>query len=219
MELLLQTSSADRLALWEGRQSQRQRKEGGRQDQTQVDGEDHARTGAQPCCLLQADQDQRWEDHDGCSVQHTTDGRFADGEGRGLLGLAQTLDGLGIVTGLLALDALCVRENGVDVDTAADLLATHQEDVQSAGAGDSREGDEPGKDETGVGGDTLETGDEGVQAEGDRAGSGDGHEVGFGYLRSGEWGGLVCVGIVDRNVEGLVADLPEEGAGGLDMVN
>lgn len=37
-------------------------------------------------------------------------------------------------------------------------------------------------------------------------------------MGGGEWGGLVGVGIVDGNVERLVADLPEKNAGRLEGI-
>lgn len=215
MELLLQRSSTNSLTLRERRQGQRQSEQRSSQNQTQVHREGHARVRTQPGGLLKTDQDQRGQDHDRGCVQDTRDGGFADSEGGSLLTLAQTLEGFGVVAEGLALSAVCVREDGVHVDAAADFLATHEEDVQGGGTGDGGEGDETGENQAGVGGDALEAGHEGVQTQGDGAGGGDGHEVGFGDLGGGEWGGLVGVGIVDGDVERLVTDLPEKSAGRL----
>lgn len=214
-ELGLQAVRADRLTLWERAQRQRQRKQRRRQDQTQIDREDQAGTGLEPVHLLQPDQDQGRQDHDGRGVQHAADGRLADGQGGRLPALAQTLDGL---AGDLALPLLLLRQDRVDVDALADLLAAHEEDVEGAGARDGGEGDQAAEDESGVGGDVLETRDEGVEAQGDGARGGHGHAVGFGHGGEGERGGLVGVGAVDGDVEGLVGDLPEEGAGCLTAV-
>jgi len=106
---------------------------------------------------------------------------------------------------------------GIDVDSLADLLGAHEKDVEGAGAGDGGEGDEAGEDGAGGGGEAFEAGHKGAQAQGDGAGGGDGEEVGFGQLGSGERGGFVGVGAVDGHVEGLVGDLPEEGAGGAEV--
>jgi hypothetical protein len=169
LELLLEATDIDRLARGERRKSKRQREERSTQNQSQVHGHDHARTRTQPVRLLQTNEDKRRQDHDGRGVQDARDGCFAYGEGCGFLALAETLEWLGVWVGL-ALGALGLGEDGVDVDSAADFLAAHEEDVESGGGGDGGEGDEAGEDEAGVGGDTLQAGDESIQAYGDGAG-------------------------------------------------
>lgn len=214
LELLLQASDTDCLARREGRECKRQGKERGTENQSKVNRHDHTRAGTQPVRLLQTNEDQRRQDHDGGSIQDTGDGCFADSDGSGLLALAETLDGLCILAEL-ALGTVGVRQDGVDVDALADFFTTHEEDVQGRGTGDGGEGNKTGKDETGIGGDALETRDEGIQANCDGARGRDSHEVRLADLGQGKRGGFVGVGVVDSDIEGLIADLPEEGSGGL----
>ena len=61
----------------------------------------------------------------------------------------------------------------------------------------------------------MEPRDECVEAERDAAGGADGEEVGLDQLRGSEGGGLVGVGVVNGDVEGLVGYLPGECAAGL----
>lgn len=207
MELLLKAAGTDGLTLGEGSQGQRQGKERGGQDKTQVDGQDHARASPKPLGLLQADKNQRGKHHDGSSVQDTTDGCLTDSDGSGLLTLAQTLQRFSILH-LLALGTILIGQDRVDIDTLADLLTTHEEDVQGTGTGDGSEGDKAGEDKAGVGGDALQARDQCVKTQGDGAGSGNSHAVGLGDLGVRQGGRLVGVGVVDCNVERLVTDLP-----------
>lgn len=214
LELLLEARDVNSLARRERGERKRQRKQRGTQDKCQIDRHNHTRAGTQPVRLFQTNQDQRGQDHDRRGVQNTGDGRLADSDGGSPFALAEALNGLSVLVEL-ALGAISSRQDGVDVDTLADFLAAHEEDVQGGGTGDGGEGDEAGEDKAGIGRNAFEAGDEGVQADSHGAGGRDGHEVGLAYLRHREWGGFIGVGIVDGDVDGLVANLPEKSTGGL----
>lgn len=169
LELLFKATDIDRLTRRESRKSQRQSKERSAQNQSQVDRHDHLRTSTKPIGFLKTNQDQRGQDHDRGGVQDTGDGSFANGESSGLFTLSETLDGL-CVWVCLALGALGLGEDGIDVDSAADFLAAHEEDVEGGCGGHGSEGDETREDQTGVWADALEAGDQGVQTHGYRAG-------------------------------------------------
>lgn len=211
MKLGLQRARLDKLPLRERAERKRQRGQTRRKDQAEVDGQHEARVVAQPGHLLQAHERQRGDDHDRGAVEDARQRGLADGDGGGLPAAAQGGElGVGLAGG-----AVLRRQDGVHVDALADLLAAHEEDVEGACAGDGGEGDEAAEDELRSRGDAREARDEGVEAEGDGAGGADGEDVGLGDFGGGEGRGLVGVGVVDGDVEGLVGDLPEQGAGRL----
>jgi phosphoribosylanthranilate isomerase len=47
------------------------------------------------------------------------------------------------------------NSGGIDIDTVAELLPTHQADIDTSSGGDSDEGDEAGKKEAGIVADTF----------------------------------------------------------------
>lgn len=203
----------DRLLLRENSQGQWKREYRRHKDKTQVQGKDHTWSSLEPRRLLQPHQNQWRNDHDRSGVDHATDGRLANSEGRRLPTLAQALDGL---TGFLALLLLHLRENWVHVNSLPDLLASHQEHVEGAGAGDGRKGDQSAENELRVRGDVLEPRDQRIETERHRAGRRHRHHVRLGHLRERQGSGFVCVGAVDRYIERLVADLPEKSPSGLE---
>lgn len=123
MKLLFQRIRPHLLPLWEGSERKRQNRVARNQNQTQIDRGRVPRVLLQPLPLLQPDQQQRRDDHDGRAVQHPTDGGLPDRDGGGLLALAQ---GFQIPR---AFFRRC-RRNGEHVDARADLLASHQKDVE-----------------------------------------------------------------------------------------
>ncbi len=98
------------------------------------------------------------------------------------------------------------------MDALAYLLPSHQKDVQRARRGDGCKGNKAREGYFCGWRDVLEAGDEAVEAESNGARGGDGEEVGLNEGGGGEGRGLVGVSAVDGDVEGLVGDLPEEGA-------
>ena len=208
-ELLLQRLHANRLPLRKRAKGQRQRENTRHENHAQVHRQHRARPRLQPLLLLQSDQEQRREHHDGRGVEDAGQRGLADRQGCGLLGFAHRFDFLAI---LFALGFLVGGLDGEHVDSEPDLFAAHQEDVQRAGGCDCCEGHEATEDHARVWGEAFEARDYGVEAEGDGAGGTDGDKVVSYQGLGGEGGGLVGVGGVDGYVEGLVGDLPEERA-------
>ena len=211
MKLLFQPPIPHSLPLRKHPQRQRQRKDTRPKDQPQIHRQHQPRPIPQHP-ILQPHQDQRRNRHHRRRIQHPRQRRLPHRNPRRAPALPQTLR-LRRQPSLLALPPLLLRQHGEDVDTRAQLAATHEEDVECACAGDRCERHEPAECGAGQRREALEARHEAVEAEGDGAGGGDGEEVGADERRGGEWGGFVGVGVVDGDVDGLVGDLPEEDAG------
>ena len=203
MELGLQRVRRNLLPLRERRQRQRQHRVARHQDQTQVHGRRQLGPLLEPVGALQPHQHQRRDHHDGRAVEHARQCRLADGQGGGLLAAAER-------RGLFVAVA-----DGVHVNAGAHLLAAHQKHVEGAGAGDGGKWHEAAEHKTSRRREPSQTGHEAVEADGHGARRADGQEVGLGQLAVGQGRGLVGVGVVDGDVERLVSNLPQNGAGGL----
>ncbi len=213
MELGLETLGADLLALRERRKSEGERNVAHAENQAQVHREGEARVSAQPLGALEPDEDERRHDHDRGAIENTTQCRLAHGYRCGPAALAQR----GHVALRPALSRqLCLVGGGQDrvhVDADAHLLAAHEQYVEEPGRRDSGERHEAAEDQLCRGRHALEARDKRVQPHGDGTRGADGEEVGLRELRVRERRRFVRVGVVYGDVEGLVRDLPEDGAG------
>lgn len=138
-ELLFQTLRLDSLPLRKYGQRQGQRKHRRRENETQVHGQHGPWSLLHPLRALQPDQDQWRQDHDRRRVEDARECRLAYSKGGCFFRFTQ---GLQFRAAGLAFLARGLAIRGEDVDASSDLLATHEEDVESACAGDSGEGDE-----------------------------------------------------------------------------
>lgn len=213
MEFLLQLVGADALARREGSQGERERNVAHAQDQTQVDRRGELGVPLEPLPLLQLDEDQGRDDHDGAAVEHPADSRLGDGNGGGLLALAERGN---VVLGLALggqLGLVGLGEHGEHVYAGAHLLAAHEEHVEGTSRRDGSEGHQASEDRACGGRDALQPGHQRVETDGHRARGANRHEVGLGNLAPRQRGRLIGIRVIDGDVERLVGYLPCDRSG------
>lgn len=229
MELGLESVGADLLLLGEDGQRKGEDGKGDEGDEAEVErgGDDLDETGAglDPFLLhqvavpgllhLNVVEDHGGDDHDGTTGEDSADGGFVDGEFGGNFALSERGDIPLRLSFRRQLQLVILGEHRSDIDTLLRLIPSHQARIQETRRRDRRKGDQATQDVPRGGGD-VETGHDGVEAQGDGARGADGEAVGLGEGRRRHGRGLVGVGAVDGDVEGLVDDLPGDDAAGLE---